>query len=209
MSEEQLSIKDVEYGINTSGLSPRSHVHADQDGILVNIRIPLSIGGVRISSWASSDIRLCIGHSIKKIVWEGEEDAGKWRLIFFGDKIRVIVGAGATLPEGHDVNSVIHYPLIHQGNDEGAAEGVYRECVSGSEFDLTSVLRTFSWMFSDGVNELLRHGPGHEIIHVTSQKVYEDLFPYLVQEFPWTDPFFLPYPLKDVHGWVARSIKEG
>lgn len=204
MSGEQLSIKDIEYGINTSGLSPRSHVHADQDGILVNIRIPLSIGGVRISSRAASDIRLCIGYSIKKIVWEGEEDAGKWRLIFFGDKIRVIVGADVTLPEGHDVNSV-----IHQGNDEGVAEGVYRECVSGSEFDLTSVLETFSWMFSEEVKELLRHGPGHEIIHVNSQKVYEDLFPYLTQEFPWTDPLFLPYPLKDVHGWVARPIKEG
>ena len=202
----KLSLEGVKYAINTAGFSPRSHAYVDPCGdIIVKVQVPLALGsGTQVPYGASSDIKRNLSHLINKISWEGSS-AGDWRLTFFGNGIRIVVGADVALPEGHDINSDEHYPLIHQVNDEGRAESVYSACISGSDFDFCSIIRTLSY---GAVAELLRQGLGHEIIRVNDQETYADLLPHLTQAFPWVDTLQLPFPLRDVDGWVARPIPQ-
>ena len=203
----KLSLEGVEYAINTAGLSPRAYADSCGD-IIVKVQVPLTLdGGTQIPVGAGRDIRDLV-YDINEIVWK-EDPARDWRLTFFGNGIRIVVGADVALPEGHDISNSKHWPFIHQGNDAGRAVGVYRNASKGCAFNLVSVLETFSWMSDKAVAELLRHGPGSKTIHVSSREVYEDLFPHLVQAFPWADTLQLPFPLKDVGGWVARPITEG
>lgn len=204
----KLSLEDAKYALNTAGLSPRSHAYVDPCGdIIVKVQVPLTLdGGTRIPVGAGRDIRDLV-YDINEISWKGSS-AGDWRLTFFGDRLTIIVGADVALPEGHNINSDEHYPLIHQGNDEGRAESVYSACISGSNFDFCSIIRTFSWMSYEAVAELLRHGPGSNTIHVSSQGVYEDLFPHLAWAFPWIDTLQLPFPLRDVGGWISQPIPQ-
>ena len=147
-------------------------------------QVPLTLdGGTQIPVGAGRDIRDLV-YDINEIVWK-EDSARDWRLSFFGDRLTITVGADVVLPEGHNINSDEHYPLIHQGNDDGRAESVYSACISGSDFDFCSIIRTFSWMSYGAVAELLRQGPGHEIIHVNDQETYTDLLPHLSKAFPW------------------------
>ena len=204
----ELSLEGVEYAINTAGLSPRSHAYVDPCGdIIIKIQVPLTLDdGTQVPYGAGSDIRRNLSHLINEISWKGSSTED-WRLNFFGDRLTVTVGAYVVLPEKHNINSDEHYPLIHQGNDDGRAERVYAECISGSTFNLLSIIKTFSWMPDKAIAELLRHGPGHEVIRINSREVYEDLLPHLAQAFPWVaEAFFMPYPLKDVDGWISRPI---
>ena len=204
----ELSLEDTKYALNTAGLSPRSHAYVDPCGdIIVKVQVPLTLdGGTRIPVGAGRDIRDLV-YDINEISWKGSS-AGDWRLTFFGDRLTIIVGADVALPEGHNINSDEHYPVIHQGNDEGRAESVYSACISGSDFDFCSIIRTFSWMSYEAVAELLRHGPGFKTIHVSSQGAYEDLFPHLAWAFPWIDTLQLPFPLGDVGGWISQPIPQ-
>ena len=202
------SLEDVRYALNVAGLSPRSHAYADlYGGSIVKVQTPLIInGGTQIPRGADGDIQRELAYLIDKIVWE-ENSTGNWQLAFSGNGIAITVGADVLLPEGHNIHSDNHYPLIHQGNDDGRAERVYAECISGSTFNLLSIIKTFSWIPDKAIAELLRHGPGHEVIRINSREVYEDLLPHLAQAFPWVaEAFFMPYPLKDVDGWISRPI---
>lgn len=207
MRTEGLSSDSVKYALNCAGFSSRSYV-VDDGRIVVGIQVPLSLsGGTRISYGASIDLDF-LRSNIYRIAWE-EDRNGYYRLALIGNNVAVSIGNDITLPEGHDIYSHRHYPLIHQGNDEGRAERIYAACVSGSDFDFCSIIKTFSWMSDKAIAELLRHGPGYKTIHISSREVYEDLFPHLAQAFPWADTLQLPFPLKDVEGWVAHPITEG
>lgn len=205
---EKLSLEDAKYSLNTAGLGPRSHAYVDLCGdIIVKVQVPLTLdGGTQIPVGAGRDIRDLV-YDINEIVWK-EDSARDWRLTFFGNGIRIVVGADVTLPEGHDISNGKHWPFIHQGNDAGRAVGVYRSASKGRAFNLVSVLETFSWMSDKAVAELLRHGPGHKLISVNSKEIYADLFPHLAWAFPWIDTLQLPFPLKDVGGWISQPIPQ-
>lgn len=205
----ELSLEGVKYAINTAGLSPRSHAYVDPCGdIIVKIQVPLALDdGTQVPYGAGSDIQRNLSHLINEISWKGSS-AEDWRLNFFGDRLTITVGADVVLPEDHNINSDKHYPLIHQGNDNGRAERIHAACVSGSKFSLVSIVRTFSCMDNLAITELLRHGPGSKTIHVSSRGVYEDLFPHLAWAFPWIDTLQLPFPLKDVGGWISQPIPQ-
>lgn len=205
----ELSLEGVEYAINTAGLSPRSHAYVDPCGdIIVKIQVPLALDdGTQVPYGAGSDIQRNLSHLINEISWKGSS-AEDWRLNFFGDRLTITVGADVVLPEGHNINSDEHYPLIHQGNDEGRAESVYSACISGLGFDFCSMAALFSYTNSAAIAELLRWGPGHEIIHVNDQETCADLLPHLSKTFPWKTRDHLPFPLRNVDGWVARPIQQ-
>ena len=205
----ELSLEGVEYAINTAGLSPRSHAYVDPCGdIIVKIQVPLALDdGTQVPYGAGSDIQQNLSHLINEILWKGSS-AEDWRLNFFGDRLTITVGADVVLPEGHNINSDEHYPLIHQGNDKGRAESVYSACISGLGFDFCSMAALFSYTNSAAIAELLRWGPGHEIIHVNDQETCADLLPHLSKAFPLEDRDHLPFPLRNVDGWVARPIQQ-
>ena len=205
----KLSLEGVEYAINTAGLSPRSHAYVDPYGdIIVKIQVPLALDdGTQVPYGAGSDIQRNLSHLINEISWKGSS-AEDWRLNFFGDRLTITVGADVVLPEGHNINSYEHYPLIHQGNDECRAERIHLACVSGLGFDFCSMAALFSYTNSAAIAELLRWGPGHEIIHVNDQETYADLLPHLNKAFPWKTRDHLPFPLRNVDGWVARPIPQ-
>ena len=141
MYSEELSLEDVKHALNTAGLSPRSHAYVDPCGdIIVKVQVPLTLdGGTQVPYGAGSDIQRNLSHLINEISWKGNS-AEDWRLNFFGDRLTITVGADVVLPEGHNINSDEHYPLIHQGNDEGRAIGVYRSASKGCAFNLVSML---------------------------------------------------------------------
>lgn len=203
------SLEDVRYALNVAGLSPRSHVYVDRNGIIVvKIQINLVINsGTQVPYGCASDIQDKLACLIDKITWK-ENSTENWQLAFSGNGIAITVSDAIPLPEGHDIHDSRHRPLIHQGNDEGRAIGVYRSASKRSSFSINSVLETFSWMPDKAIAELLRHGPGHEVVRINRKGVYEDLFPHLAQAYPWTDTFCLPYPLRDTRGWVSRPISQ-
>ena len=141
MYSEELSLEDVKHALNTAGLSPRSHAYVDPCGdIIVKVQVPLTLdGGTQVPYGAGSDIQRNLSHLINEISWKGNS-AEDWRLNFFGDRLTITVGADVVLPEGHNINSDEHYLLIHQGNDEGRAIGVYRSASKGCAFNLVSML---------------------------------------------------------------------
>ncbi len=206
MSEE-LSLEGVKYAINTAGLSPRLHAYVDPCGdIIVKVQVPLTLdGGTQVPYGAGSDIQRNLSHLINEISWKGSS-AEDWQLNFFGDRLTITVGADVVLPEGHNINSYEHYPLIHQGNDEGRAERIHLACVSGLDFDFCSMAALFSYTNSAAIAELLRWGPGHEIIHVNDQETYADLLPHLTRFSVGMDE--ASFPLRNVDGWVARPIPQ-
>lgn len=208
MYSEKPSRSDIEQALNCAGLSSRSSVTDGNRSIVVGIQVPLSLNeGVEIPYGAGSDL-WPLQSDTRHIMWEEDSD-GVWRLAFVGNNFTVLIGGNVALPGGHDIHSDGHYPLIHQGNDDERAESIHAACVSGSAFNLLSTIRTFSYSSNEAVAELLRHGTGHKLISVDSKEVYEDLFPHLAQAFPWAGTLQLPFPLKDVGGWVARPITEG
>ena len=205
----KLSLEGVKYAINTAGFSPRSHAYVDPCGdIIVKVQVPLALGsGTQVPYGAGDDIKRDLSHLINEISWKGSSTED-WRLSFFGDRLTITVAVDVVLPEGHNINSDEHYPLIHQGNDDGRAESVYSACISGSDFDFCLMAALFSYTNSAAIAELLRHGTGHEIIRVPDQETYADLLPHLSKAFPWRTRDHLPFPLRNVDGWVVRPIPQ-
>ena len=207
------SLEDVRYALNVAGLSPKSHAYADSRGnIIVKVQVPLTIDdGTRITYECGRDIQRDLACLINMVAWEEDYFTENWQLTLFGNKLTIMIGANVFLPKRHNIHSDNHYPLINQrndGGDGGGAEYIYAKCISGGSFSLLSIARVFSLMPDTALAELLRHGPGHEIIRVNSQEVYEYLLPHLSRALPWGDLRWRSFPLKDVDGWVSRPIPQ-
>ena len=202
----KLSRSDIEQALNCEGLSSRSYV-TDSDGLIgLGIQVPLSLNeGVEISrrTIVNPDLYI-LRDNIRTIAWRQEN--GSHMLVLAGGCVTVSIGNGITLPEGHDVSSSRHWPFVYQGNDGDRAERIHDACVSGLGFDFCSMAALFSYTNSAAIAELLRRGPGHEIIRVNDQETYADLLPHLSKAFPWRTGDRLPLPLRSVDGWVARPI---
>ena len=208
MYSEKPSRSDIEQALNCAGLSSRSSVADGNRSIVVGIQVPLSLNeGVEFPYGAGSDL-WPLQSDTRHIMWEEDPD-GVWRLAFVGNNFTVLIGGNVALPKGHDIHSDEHYPLIHQGNDDGRAQSIHAACVSGYAFNLPSTIRTFSYSSNEAIAELLRHGPGHKLISVNSKEIYADLFPHLNETFPWESRYRLPFPLRNVNGWVSRPILQG
>lgn len=204
----KLSRSDIEQALNCEGLSSRSYV-TDSDGLIgLGIQVPLSLNeGVEISrrTIVNPDLYI-LRDNIRTIAWRQEN--GSHMLVLAGGCVTVSIGNGITLPEGHDVSSSRHWPFVYQGNDGDRAERIHDACVSGLGFDFCSMAALFSYTNSAAIAELLRRGPGHEIIRVNDQETYTDLLPHLSKAFPWRTGDRLPFPLRSVDGWVARPIPQ-
>lgn len=204
----KLSHSDIEQALNCEGLSSRSYV-TDSDGLIgLGIQVPLSLNeGVEISrrTIVNPDLYI-LRDNIRTIAWRQEN--GSHMLVLAGGCVTVSIGNGITLPEGHDVSSSRHWPFVYQGNDGDRAERIHDACVSGLGFDFCSMAALFSYTNSAAIAELLRRGPGHEIIRVNDQETYADLLPHLSKAFPWRTGDRLPLPLRSVDGWVARPIPQ-
>lgn len=208
MYSEKPSRSDVEVALNCAGFSPRSVIRVNEHGIpIVSIQLPLSLyGGVKVPYGADCDLAP-VRSNVRRVMWKGD-DNGSDQLTFIGANVTVSVGKDITLPERHDISSSKHWPLIHQGNDDGRAERIYSACISGSKFSLVSIVRTFSYVNDMAITELLRHGQGYELALIDSAEIYEEHFPELSKAFPWDNEDRLPFPLENTRGWVVLPIEQ-